>query len=413
MPVFKPFRGITPYGEYIKSFPTRPLSNYTHEEIVKKAEREFSYVRMVEPYLSGEPQNLEQNLGRVRANYEELLRNHNLHQEEESGYYLYCQILPDGSVFRGLLGLVSVEDYNSGKIKKHEETLTHRKEKLSKYLEGVNLQAEPVLLTYSSNAELEALMSEEERKNPVLEYADSKGTKHRVWKIQDEETLKKYEQILAKVEAFYIADGHHRMGSTALYSERRKDKNPNHTGNEPYNFVYSFIVSDQSIKINDFNKVVKDLNGLTVEQFLHQLEDKFIIENKGENPYYPEQKHFISLYLDGQFYKLTLKEECCCEECLGIIDHYLLDKYILSPILGIDDLKTTKRVDYLRGSSCVEGITKLKEKVDKEGYKVAFGVHPVSFSDLVEIADKNLKMPPKCTYIEPKLVTALVMYDMK
>ena len=192
MPVFKPFRGITPYGEYIKSFPTRPLSNYTHEEIVKKAEREFSYVRMVEPYLSGEPQNLEQNLGRVRANYEELLRNHNLHQEEESGYYLYCQILPDGSVFRGLLGLVSVEDYNLGKIKKHEETLTHRKEKLSKYLEGVNLQAEPVLLTYSSNAELEALMSEEERKNPVLEYADSKGTKHRVWKIQDEETLKKY-----------------------------------------------------------------------------------------------------------------------------------------------------------------------------------------------------------------------------
>ena len=185
MPVFKPFRGITPYGEYIKSFPTRPLSNYTHEEIAKKAEREFSYVRMVEPYLSGEPQNLEQNLGRVRANYEELLRNHNLHQEEESGYYLYCQILPDGSVFRGLLGLVSVEDYNSGKIKKHEETLTHRKEKLSKYLEGVNLQAEPVLLTYSSNAELEALMSEEERKNPVLEYADSKGTKHRVWKIQD------------------------------------------------------------------------------------------------------------------------------------------------------------------------------------------------------------------------------------
>ena len=299
MPVFKPFRGITPYGEYIKSFPTRPLSNYTHEEILKKAEREFSYVRMVEPYLSGEPQNLEQNLGRVRANYEELLRNHNLHQEEESGYYLYCQVLPDDSVFRGLLGLVSVEDYNSGKIKKHEETLTHRKEKLSKYLEGVNLQADPVLLTYSSNAELEALMSEEERKNPVLEYADSKGTKHRVWKIQDEETLKKYEQILVKVEAFYIADGHHRMGSTALYSEQRKDKNPNHIGNEPYNFVYSFIVSDQSIKINDFNKVVKDLNGLTVEQFLHQLEDKFIIENKGENPYYPEQKHFISLYLDG------------------------------------------------------------------------------------------------------------------
>lgn len=412
MPVFKPFRGVRPSDGYVQSFPTRPLSNFTQEEILQKSEEEFSYVKMVKPYLYGDASHLAENLGKVRANYEQLLSEGQLEQDELS-YYLYNQTMPDGRVFRGLLGLVSVEEFLAGKIKKHEETLTHRKEKLANYLEGINLQAEPVLLTYTANTELEVLMDIQQRDAPVLSYKDSREAVYKIWKITDVEKMDRLREILAQIDAFYIADGHHRMGSTALYSERKKHQNPNHRGDEAYNFVYSFIVSDQSIKINDFNKVVKDLNGLTPSQFLEKLTEYFIIEKQEVEIYYPVQKHHICMYLGGEFYQLRLRDEFCSNDCLGIIDHYILEKYILKPILGIDDLKTSKRVDYLRGTSCPEGIKRLKAKVDEGGYEVAFGAYPVSFNDLIEVADKSLKMPPKCTYIEPKLITALLMYDMK
>lgn len=412
MPVFKPFRGVRPHQDFVEVFPTHPLSNYTREEIEKKAEKDFSYVKMVSPYLFGKQEDWAKNLQEVRANYETLLEKGNLEKDEQC-YYLYNQILPDGRSFRGFLGLVSVEDYQSNKIKKHEETLTHREEKLAGYLEQVNLQAEPVLLTYSANEALEKIMNEEEKTTPVIDCFDSKKARYRVWKIVGEDKVKELEKLMASVDSFYIADGHHRMGSTALCSKKKSAENPNHTGEEVYNFVYSFVVSDHSIKINDFNKVIKDLNGLTSEEFLEKLEGFFSIEKKGEEPYYPTQKQNLSMYLDGSFYSLQVRKDLCEGNCMDIVDHYLLEKYVLQPILGIECLKTSKKVDYVRGTSCEEGIKNLKTKADKEGYKVGFGAYPVSFSDLVEIADKNLKMPPKCTYIEPKLVTALIMYDMK
>lgn len=409
MPVFKPFRGIRPCKKYLDSFPTHPLSNYTQEEIYQKAKDEFSYVKMVSPYLFGNNENLQENLSKVRTNYEELIKTHCLEQDSVC-YYLYKQIMPDNRVFRGLLGLVSVEDYNSGKIKKHEETLTHRKEKLAQYLETVNLQAEPVLLTYPVNDYLETLMDGIELATPIVECNDTNGAKYKIWRIDNTGEI---EQIFANVDAFYIADGHHRMGSTTLCSERKAKGNTNHTGEEAYNFVYSFIVSEKSIKINDFNKIITDLNGLTSEEFIEKLELYFIVEEKGEIPYFPNQKHNISMYLDGKFYNLKLKSKYCSGTCMEMIDHYLLEKYVLQPILGITDLKTSKRVGYQRGTSCEKGIQNLKNKVDSDNFKVGFATFPVSFEDLVEVADKNLKMPPKCTYIEPKLVTALVMYDMK
>lgn len=412
MPVFKPFQGLRPAPDYIHSFPTPPLSNFSQEEIEKKSEKPFSYVKMVAPYLFGKKEDMQDNLGQVRANFEKLVQENCL-VKDELCYYLYSQKMPDGRVFRGLLGLVSVEDFNAGKIKKHEETLTHRKDKLSRYLEGVNIQAEPVLLTYSSHSELEKLMDEEEQKTPEVDFTDDRGIAYKIWTIGQESSLAKIQEELASVEAFYIADGHHRMGATALCAERKAKENPHHTGEELYNFVYSFIVSDQSIKINDFNKVITDMNGLITEELLARLEENFIVEERGERPYFPSQKRDFCMYLEGKFYNLTFKKCADDEGCIGIIDHYLLEKYVLNPILGIQDLKTSKRVDYVRGTCCIEGINRLKNKVDNGNYQLAFGVYPVSFEDLVEIADNQLKMPPKGTYIEPKLVTALVMYDMK
>lgn len=413
MPIFKPFKGVRAHKDYIECFPTHPLDNFTQEEIHQKAQEEHSFVKMVKPYVCSKSVDVDRNLRKVRHNYEELRAGHQLEQDPTS-YYLYSQIMPDKTVFRGLLGLVSVDDFLNGKIKKHEETLIQKKEKLAQYLEKVNLQAEPVLLTYPSNSKVELLMNHEEKSVPIHNYLDSRGIRHKIWRIDNRLKLQQLKEVFDQIEAFYIADGHHRMGSTALNAEQQREKNKKYNGNEPYNYIYSYIVSNQSIKIHDFNKLVVDLNDLTSEEFLKRLEESFTIHEKGETPYYPSQKYHISMYLEGKFYSLHIKHELRPKEnCLDTIDLCLLEKLVMKNILGIENTRDTDRIAHLKGCSTVEGIKKLKDKVDSGKYKVAFGICPVTFTDLLKIADEGLKMPPKGTYIEPKLITGLIMYDMK
>lgn len=413
MPVFRPFRGIRPHHDYLDSFPTHPLDNYSQEEITQKAQEADSYTQMIKPYVCSKSKDVDRSLRKVRTNYEELFNGKKLVQDP-SAYYLYEQIMPNKTVFRGLLGLVSVEDFWDGKIKRHESTIPSKKEKLAQYLEKVNLQAEPVLLTYPSNSKVELLMSHEEKNVPVMTYEDSRGIKHKLWRIDNRLKMQQLKEVLEKVEAFYIADGHHRIGSTALNAKAMKERNKKHTGNEPYNFVFSFIVSNQSIRINDYNRVVKDLNGLKPAEFLKKLEKSFLIHEKGETPYFPSQKFHLSLYLDGKFYSLHVKHELRSKEAGQIdLDHHLLDRLVLNDILEIENTDSSDRIVYVKGDSTVEGIRKMKNSVDSHGYAAGFGVYPISFSEMIKISDNRIAMPPKCTYIEPKLVTALMMYDMK
>lgn len=413
MPIFKPFRGIRPHHDFIDSFPTTSLDNFTEEQIAEKANVVPSYIQMIKPSVLSKSKDVDRNLRKIRHSFEEYLENHVLAQDSSS-YYLYEQIMPDKAVFRGLLGLVSVEDFFNGKIKKHESTITARKEKLAHYLEKVHLQAEPVLLTYNSNSKVELLMNHEEKNVPLINYIDERGTRHKIWKIDNRLKLKQFKEVLDKEEAFYIADGHHRIGSVALYAQHQKEKNKRHNGTEAYNFVYSFIVSNQSIKINDYNRALKDLNGLTAQEFLNKVEKSFLVHEKGETPYYPSKKFHISMYLDGKFYSLHVKHDIRQEqETTNDMDHFLLEELILDEILGIPDAKTTDKITYVKGTSGMDGILKLKDMVDNQGYKVAFGLYPISYTDLTKVSDQNIKMPPKCTNIEPKLISALVMYDMK
>lgn len=413
MPIFKPFRGIRPSEDYVDKFPTHPLDNFTQEEINKKAQEDSSYIQMIKPYVVSKSKDIDRNLRKIRTNFEELFDDKKLVQDNSS-YYLYEQVLPNKSIFRGLLGLVSVEDFRNGKIKKHESTITQRKEKLAYYLEKVNLQAEPVLLTYLANPKIELLMNHEEKNVPILNYISDNGTRHKVWRIDNRLKMMQFKEVLDQIDSFYIADGHHRIGSTALNAENHKKKNKKHNGTEHYNFVYSFLVSNQSIKIHDYNRLFEDLNGLSEAEFLKKIENNFLIHEKGEKPYYPSQKFHISMYLDGKFYSLHVKHELRKQQSdFNDLDHFLLEKYILKDILGIEDPKTTDKITYIKGDSSIEGINLIKEKVDSGKYKVGFGIYPVSFNDLLKVSDKNIKMPPKCTYIEPKLVTALLMYDMK
>ncbi len=413
MPIFKPFRGIRPHSDYVDSFPTHPIDNFTQEEINKKAQENSSYIQMIKPYVVSKSKDIERNLRKIRSNYEELVEENKLIQDTFS-YYLYEQIMPNKIVFRGLLGLVSVEDFWNGKIKRHESTIPQKKEKLAHYLERVNIQAEPVLLTYAANSKVELLMNHEEKNIPILNYQDSKNIKHKIWRIDNRLKMQQLKEVLDQVDAFYIADGHHRIGSTALNAKNQKEKNKKHNGLEPYNFIYSFIVSNQSIKIHDYNRVLEDLGGLTPDQFLKKLEKFFLIHDKGELPYFPSQKFHMSMYLDGKFYSLHVKHNLRSPEMsLDHLDHHLLDKYIFKEILGIQKTDSSDKIAYLKGDSTIEGVINLKQKVDSGDYAVAFAIYPVSFNDMLKISDQKLIMPPKCTYIEPKLVTALVMYDMK
>ncbi|MDO5617135.1 MAG: DUF1015 domain-containing protein, partial [Cruoricaptor ignavus] len=370
-------------------------------------------VQMIKPYVVSKSKDVDRNLRKIRSNFEELLGENKLVQDA-SAFYLYEQIYPNKSVFRGLLGLVSVEDFWNGKIKRHESTIPQKKEKLARYLEKVNLQAEPALLTYPANSKVELLMNLEEKTIPIINFEDDKGIKHKVWCIDNRLKMQQLKEVLDNVEAFYIADGHHRIGSTASNAKNQKDKNKKHTGNEPYNYVFSFIVSNQSIKIHDYNRVIRDLNGLTPEAFLEKIEENFNVHEKDASPYFPSQKFHISMYLGGKFYSLHVKHEQRSKELnVNHLDHHFLDQLVFKDILKIIDTDSSDRIDYIKGTSSAEGIEKLKNAVDSGKYTVGFGIYPVSFNEMIKIADNKISMPPKCTYIEPKLLTALMMYDMK
>jgi uncharacterized protein (DUF1015 family) len=413
MPVFKPFRGIRPHKDHESTFPTHPLDNFTQEEIAEKAQVEDTYINMIKPYVVSKSKDIDRNLRKIRSTFEELLEENKLVQDN-SAYYLYEQIYPNKQVFRGLLGLASIEDFWNGKIKRHESTIPQKKEKLAHYLEKVNLQAEPVLLTYAANSKIELLMNHEEKNVPIFNHVDTKGIRHKIWRIDNRLKLQQFKEVIDQIDSFYIADGHHRIGSTALNAKHQKEKNKRHNGTELYNFVYSFIVSNQSIKIHDYNRIVTDLNGLSNEEFLKELEKYFLIHEKGETAYFPSQKFHISMYMDGKFYSLHVKHHLRSQEMsLDNLDHHLLDKYVFKNILKIEDPDSSEKIDYIKGTSNIEGINQLKEKIDSGDGKAGFGIYPVSFNDMIKISDLKLSMPPKCTFIEPKLVTALLMYDMK
>lgn len=414
MPTFRPFHGVRPSKEYLQCFPSDSIDELSEEEFCKKAEIENSYAQMIKPYVMSKSKEIGRKFRKVRTNFEALLDKKVLEQDN-SAFYLYEQILPDKTIYRGLLGLVSIDDFLDGKIKKHESTITERKEKMAHYLEKVNIQSEPVLLTYPSNPKVELFMNMEEKNIPIINYlSEDDGTRHKIWKVDNRLKMKQIKEVLEQIESFYIADGHHRMGAAAICSKNlRNKKRKKRTGLEGDNFVYAYLVSKESIKIHDYNRLVRDINGLSDEEFLNKLQKSFLIHEKGETPYYPFKKFHFSMYLNGRFYSLHLKHDIREMErrIYQDFDHYLLEKYILKEILDIDNPKTTDRVTYVKGNSNIDSIIELKNQVDSGDFKVAFGIYPVSFNDLVRISDQNIKMPPKCTLIEPKLKRGLIMYD--
>jgi uncharacterized protein (DUF1015 family) len=407
----KPFKGIRPAKDKVHLVASRSVDTYTLPELnAKLAENPYTFLHIIKPKLGAElkvPTGSPEYLKSIKAKYEDFLKEDILSRESERAYYIYRQE-KDGHTYTGVIGCASIDDYLSGTIKVHEQTITDKEEKLRDYLEICDFNAEPVCFTYPPDQEIDLTVKEATIQEPVYDFTTTDKVRHKLWVISDKLKVDIITERFKNIPAIYIADGHHRSASSALLGKKKRENG--YTGKEAFNYFLGVFFPENQLKIYDFNRVVKDLNGLSPKEFLDKISEKFDIEEKKENLYKPVKKHNFSLYMEGKWYSLTAKKNIYHEDDpVGNLDASLLSEYILGPILGITDLKTDKRIAFVSGS---RGMEELKKQVDSGKMKAAFGLYPVSMNQLKHIADTNNTMPPKTTWIEPKMRSGLVIYSL-
>jgi uncharacterized protein (DUF1015 family) len=409
-----PFRGIRPAKDKVHMVASRSVDGYDKKELHDKlASNPYSFLHVISPDFKdgkrtkpGSPARLQ----KVKAQYLEFIKEDVFISDPRPSYYIYQQF-KEGNAYTGIIGCSSIDDYFNGVIKIHEQTLTEREQKLMEYLEVCDFNAEPVLFSYPNDKVIDEItakitLSDE----PAYDFTTTDRVRHKLWILSDQKQVKQIEERFERIPAVYIADGHHRSASSALLGKSRREKNPQYSGKEPYNFYLGVFFPETQLKIFDFNRVVKDLNGMNAETFLEKLKEKFDIQPKGETEYKPVRKHNFSMYLEGKWYSLDAKKEIIHnEEPVGSLDASILTEHILAPVLNIHDLKTDKRIGFVSG---IKGMKELKNQVDKWNFTVAFGLYPVEMEQLKHIADTNNIMPPKTTWVEPKMRSGLVIYSL-
>jgi uncharacterized protein (DUF1015 family) len=322
---------------------------------------------------------------------------------------VYQQIKENYS-YTGIIGVSSIDDYLNGTIKIHEQTITDREEKLMHYLEVCDFNAEPVLICHPENDRINTIINQVKKDSPYFDFTTADKVRHKLWQINNEAMNLSIEQGFEELGAIYIADGHHRSASSALLGKYRRMQLPQYKGNEPFNYFLCAYFSESQLHIYDFNRVVSDINNLYEIDFINKIKEKFEVTEMGETIYKPAHLHNMSMYLGGKWYSLTVKSKYINDsDPVGALDAALLSEHILSPVLNIHDLKTDKRVIFVNGT---KGLEELKNHVDGGKMKVAFALYPVVLEQLKRIADNNCIMPPKSTYIEPKLRSGLLVYSL-
>lgn len=331
-------------------------------------------------------------------------------QDDKEQYYIYAQTM-DGKTQYGLVVCAYVEDYMTGKIKKHELTRRDKEEDRMKHVRVNNANIEPVFFAYPENGEIDALVAQYTAGQPEYDFtAALDGFRHTFWMINDEADIRRITELFAAMPAMYIADGHHRSAAAALVGAEKAQQNPNHRGDEEYNYFMAVCFPANQLTIIDYNRVVKDLNGLSDEAFLDRLSKHFTVEKKGPEIFKPTRLHEFSLYLSGNWYSLTAKPGTYDDnDPIGVLDVTISSNLILDEILGIKDLRSDKRIDFVGG---IRGLGELKKRVDSGEMKVALALYPVSMKQLIDIADTGNIMPPKTTWFEPKLRSGLVIHKL-
>jgi hypothetical protein len=414
MAIIKPFKGIRPKRELVEKIASRPYDVLNSEEArAEAAGNEMSLYHIIKPEIDfpvGTDEHDEKVYRKAAENFEMFQKNGWLVQDSKENYYVYAQTM-NGKTQYGLVVCAYVDDYMTGKIKKHELTRKDKEEDRMKHVRVNNANVEPVFFAYPHNNELDAIVKEVTKGKPEYDFvAELDGFGHTFWLIEDEAKIKRITEIFATIPSLYIADGHHRSAAAALVGDEKRRQNPAHKGNEEYNYFMAVCFPDDQLTIIDYNRVVKDLNGLTDEQFIEKLKKNFDVELKGKDIYKPSKLHNFSMYLSGNWYSLTAKAGTYDDkDPIGVLDVTVSSNLILDEILGIKDLRTDKRIDFVGG---IRGLGELKRRVDSGEMRVALALYPVSMQQLIDIADTNNIMPPKTTWFEPKLRSGLVIHKL-
>ncbi len=414
MAKIKPFKGIRPPKQYVEEVESRPYDVLDSEEArVEAGDNEKSLYHIIKPEIDFEPGTSEYDprvYEKAAENFKKFQDKGWLVQDDKDNYYIYAQTM-NGKTQYGLVVCAFVDDYLNGVIKKHELTRRDKEEDRMKHVRVNNANIEPVFFAYPDNIVLNDVIMKYAQTEPEYDFiAPIDGFRHQFWIISDSKDIEVVTEEFAKMPALYIADGHHRSAAAALVGAEKAKQNPNHKGTEEYNYFMAVCFQASQLTILDYNRVVKDLNGLSSEEFLKALSKNFDVVEKGADIYKPDHLHNFSLYLDNKWYSLTAKQGTFDDkDPIGVLDVDISSRLILDEILGIKDLRSDKRIDFVGG---LRGLEELKRRVDSGEMRMALALYPVTMQQIMDIADSGKIMPPKATWFEPKLRSGLIIHKL-
>ena len=414
MAKIKPFKGIRPPKQYVEEVESRPYDVLDSEEArVEAGDNEKSLYHIIKPEIDFEPGTSEYDprvYEKAAENFKKFQDKGWLVQDDKDNYYIYAQTM-NGKTQYGLVVCAFVDDYLNGVIKKHELTRRDKEEDRMKHVRVNNANIEPVFFAYPDNTVLNDVIMKYAQTEPEYDFiAPIDGFRHQFWIISDSKDIEVVTEEFAKMPALYFADGHHRSAAAALVGAEKAKQNPNHKGTEEYNYFMAVCFQASQLTILDYNRVVKDLNGLSSEEFLTALSKNFDVVEKGADIYKPDHLHNFSLYLDNKWYSLTAKQGTFDDkDPIGVLDVDISSRLILDEILGIKDLRSDKRIDFVGG---LRGLEELKRRVDSGEMRMALALYPVTMQQIMDIADSGKIMPPKATWFEPKLRSGLIIHKL-
>ncbi len=408
----KPFAAIRPPKAIVEEVQARPYDVLNSVEAKAEA-GEKSLLHITKPEIDFDPiidEHSQPAYDKAVANFKEWQEKGWLVQDKKECYYVYAQTM-EGRTQYGIVLCAHVDDYLTGKIKKHELTRKDKEEDRMIHVRIQNANIEPVFFAYPDNAEINAIVAKYTTGPAEYNFTDvENGFGHHFWVIDNDADIQRITEIFSTIPAFYVADGHHRTAAAALVGEEKRRNNPNHRGDEEYNYFMSVVFPESHLKIIDYNRVVKDLNGLTSAQFIEKLGEDFEVKEMGADIYTPAALHNFSMYIDGKWYSLTAKEGTYNDEDpIGCLDVTICSDLVFDKLLDIKDLRTSKRIDFVGG---IRGLGELKKRVDSGEMVAAFALYPVSMRQLIRIADTGNIMPPKTTWFEPKLRSGLAIHKL-
>ncbi|MCK4881292.1 MAG: DUF1015 domain-containing protein [Bacteroidales bacterium] len=408
------FRGFRPEKEYVNEVASRPydvLSSSEAREEVKG--NPWSFLHVVKPEVDlpeGTDLHSEVVYNKGKDNLQKLIAKGYFVQDESDRFYVYGQTM-FGKTQYGIVGCAAVDDYLDDIIKKHELTRPDKEEDRMNHIRVTNFNAEPVFFAYPDHTELDAIVERVVAGEAAYDFTTEDGVGHHFWIVSDQAVIRRIEELFDHdIQFTYVADGHHRTAAAALVGQERRKNNPDHRGDEEYNYFLAVHFPASQLTIIDYNRVVKDLNGLTATEFLEELQEGFVVEEKGSEIYKPEKLHTFSMYLEGKWYALTARPDTYNDEDpIGCLDVTVLSEQVLGPLLNITDLRKSKRIDFVGG---IRGLEELSRRVDSGEMAAAFALYPVTMKQLMDIADNGMIMPPKTTWFEPKLRSGLVIHSL-